>query len=111
MTLVELIVFGLATWRVSSLLVDEVGPFRIFLKLRQLVGIQHDVDDFVSIVPDTFLASLLSCVWCTSVWVGLFWVIMFYVCKITNIVLFAQLIAMPFALSAVAIITSRLVSR
>jgi len=99
MTLVEFLVFGLATWRVSSLLVDEVGPFRIFLKLRQLVGIQHDVDDFVSIVPDTFLASLLSCVWCTSVWVGLFWAVMYFVP-------YSFYLALPFALSAIAIITS-----
>lgn len=96
MRLVELLVYGLATWRISSLLVDEPGPFRIFVKLRNLTGIQHDMDDNVSIVPDTFFASLLSCVWCTSVWVGLFWAVMYFVP-------YSFYLALPFALSALAI--------
>jgi hypothetical protein len=104
MTLVELIVFGLATWRISSLLVDEVGPFRIFIRLRELVGITHDADDNIEMIPDRFLPGILSCIYCCSIYVGTFWTIMFYVCKVTEVVLLAQLIAMPFALSAIAII-------
>ena len=98
MTLVELIVYGLATWRIASLLVDEPGPFRIFVRLRSLVGITHDEDDNVAVIPDGFLPELLSCLWCTSLWVGFFCTIMY--------LLFPQVsfyLALPFALSALAI--------
>ena len=96
MTLVELIVYGLATWRIASLLVDEPGPFRIFVRLRSMVGITHDEDDNVAIIPDGFLPGILSCVYCCSIWIGLFWTLM-------QLVPFAFYIALPFALSAVAI--------
>ena len=102
MTLVELIVFGLATWRISSMLVDEPGPFRMFIKLRGMFGITHDMDDNVLIVPDGFMPGVLSCVWCTSVWVGFFWTIMYLLCN------YSLYLAFPFALSAIAIIAQSL---
>jgi len=94
----ELIVLALATWRVSSLLVNEPGPFRIFIRLREWTGITHDEDDEVEMIPDGFFSDLLSCVWCTSVWVGIFWTLMY--------LLDQRLVylALPFALSAAAII-------
>jgi len=90
-------VLALATWRISSLLVDEPGPFRIFIRIRELTGITHDDDDNPLMIPDGFLSELLSCVWCTSVWVGFFLTVAYLLCGYT---LYA---AMPFALSAVAI--------
>ncbi len=98
MTLVELIVYGLATWRIASLLVDEPGPFRIFIRIRSLVGITHDMDDNVAIIPDGFLPGILSCVWCCSVWVGLSCTIMYWLMPQVSFYL-----ALPFALSALAI--------
>jgi len=83
-----LIVLGLAAWRLSSLLVDEEGPFLIFLRLRLLIGVGYVVNEQVVEKEDTIdlakngdlnnyhtyfkneLAKLLSCVWCTSVWVA-----------------------------------------
>lgn len=97
MTIIEFVIFGLATWRISSLLVDEPGPFRIFIRIREKVGITHDLDDNVEMIPDGFLPGILSCVWCTSVYLGLFWTIM-YLC-----VPFALYLALPFALSGMAI--------
>jgi hypothetical protein len=96
MTLVELIVFGLATWRISSMLVDEPGPFRMFIKLRGMFGITHDMDDNVLVVPDGFMPGVLSCIWCTSVWVGLFMTLFYFVP-------YSFFVALPLALSAVAI--------
>lgn len=98
MTLIEFIVFGLATWRIASLLVDEPGPFRIFIRIRSLVGITHDADDNVAVIPDGFLPELLSCVWCTSIWVGLSCTILYRIMPQVSFYL-----ALPFALSAVAI--------
>jgi hypothetical protein len=99
-SLLEFIVLALATWRISSMLVDEPGPFRIFIRIRSMVGITHDMDDFVAQVPDTFMAGVLSCVLCCSVWVGLFWTLMYLLCG------YSFYLALPFALSAAAILLS-----
>lgn len=68
MNLTILFVLGLAAWRLSSLLVKEEGPFLIFERMRTKAGIIQDGAE--KIVTDRFFAQLLSCVWCTSVWVG-----------------------------------------
>lgn len=60
----ELVVAALAGWRVASLLVQEEGPFRVFERMREAVGI----DDESGTVLPGLLPGLLSCVWCASVW-------------------------------------------
>lgn len=70
MNLVDLIAIILATYRLSSLLVDEAGPFGIFLRLRELFGIKHDVGGDIICIPDNFLAKLCSCLWCVSIWMA-----------------------------------------
>ena len=97
MTIIDFIVLALATWRISSMLVDEPGPFRIFIRIRELTGITHDMDDNVAIIPDGLFPELLSCVWCTSVWVAFGWTLAYLLWSQTFYV------ALPFALSAVAI--------
>lgn len=70
MTILDVIVIGLATWRISSLLVHERGPYNVFVHLRNAVGVEHDVD----LVPEranNVVAEIFSCVWCMSIWVGL----------------------------------------
>jgi len=69
----ELVIFGLATWRIASLLVQEDGPFYMFYRLREKVGIGHDENRKVFMIPDRFFAQVLSCVWCSSIWVGFGW--------------------------------------
>jgi hypothetical protein len=56
--LIRLIRLMLATWRVTSLLVNEPGPYRVFARLRE--G-QRDNE----------VGKALECVWCTSVWVAI----------------------------------------
>lgn len=51
-------------------MVSEEGPFKIFKNIRILVGIEHDENGAVFMVPDRFLPKLFSCVWCVSVWVS-----------------------------------------
>lgn len=70
----SLLVYVLATWRISSLLVNEGGPGSIFRRLREWAGITHDEQGNKVIIPDTFLGGVFSCVWCSSVWVGAGWV-------------------------------------
>ena len=63
-------IYALAAWRIASLLVNEKGPWNVFLRLRLWTGIEHDTQGRHTIIPDGFLAGILSCVWCCSVWVG-----------------------------------------
>jgi len=91
-----LIVYSLATWRISSLLVNELGPFAIFLRFRVFIGIEYiimgepeqTVDDVINnysfwenedeLYQKEYaneFAKALSCIWCTSVWVSLFFIL------------------------------------
>jgi hypothetical protein len=101
----EIIIFGLATWRISSLIVNEEGPFHIFEKLREKTGIQHDPDGNIEIVPSNLFAGILSCVWCCSVWVG-FGIWLLY----TFFPTVALWIASALCLSAIAIIVNKFVN-
>lgn len=98
MGLVPLLILGLATWRVCSMLVREAGPWKIFQRIRELAGITHDEDGNVLMIPDRFFALLLSCTWCASMWVGTGWLIFFLLSPEIAIK-----IATAFSLSAVAI--------
>lgn len=99
LTLTEILVHGLAVWRVASLFVNEAGPFSIFLKIREYFGIKHYDNGLVAVIPDTFFAQLLSCVWCASLWVGIFFTL-FYLYD-PNLSL---KIAMVFSFSTIAIL-------
>ncbi len=67
MNLENLFILGLGIWRISSLFVQEDGPFDVFLGIREKIGIAPGSP---SAVPDTFLGGLFSCVWCMSAWVS-----------------------------------------
>jgi hypothetical protein len=103
MTLVAVIILSLATWRISSLLTKEAGPFAVFKRARELTGITHDDNGDIVMIPDRFFAQLLSCVWCTSVWVAIGWVILWVILPQACVY-----VALPFALSAAAIVLERL---
>ena len=102
MTLLEFAVLGLATWRVSALLSKEAGPFDVFKRIREKAGITHDENDDVFMVPHKFFAELLSCVWCTSIWVGAFWAGLYAIAP--HICIGATLL---FAISTVAILIDK----
>ena len=104
MTPFEFLIFGLATWRVASLLVHEKGPWKVFLWLRKRAGIVHDESGQALMIPDGFLAGVLSCVWCCSMWVAAGWTILFFVFGE-----FAVIGAMVFGMSAVAVMVERMV--
>lgn len=59
----RLLRLALATWRVTSLFVQEPGPYRVFARLRE----RH---------RDNEIGKALECVWCTSVWVAIVIVIL-----------------------------------
>lgn len=95
----EWFILVLATWRVSSLLVNERGPFDLFLRLRSWAGIQHDSQGRSTIIPDGLLSGVLSCVWCASVWVGAGWAAAYWLWPD-----YALPVALALALSAAAVL-------
>jgi len=91
-----LILYILAVWRLSSLLVREEGPGDIFGKLRSKAGVKYDAHSRP--YGENFLAKLLSCVLCVSLWIS----IIFVICdKLTRRVV--VYLSLPLALSAGAI--------
>lgn len=58
----------LATWRLSSLFVNEPGPFEIFAKLRAVLGVTYD--EYTN-CKSSGLATIFCCIYCMSIWVSL----------------------------------------
>lgn len=59
-TFFDLLILSLATWRISSLLVHEDGPYAVFRRGREFME-RNGLELFWQ---------LFQCVWCTSVWIG-----------------------------------------
>lgn len=98
-TVAHIAILALATWRIASLFVREKGPFGVFIAIRKWAGIEHDTSGTPWMIPDEFLAQLLGCVWCFSLWTASgVTIVYFFFPEI------AILLALPFALSAGAIL-------
>ena len=97
--MLDLLILVGATWRLTSLLVWEEGPFEVFARLRHLLGVRYD--DQSQPYGANWLAKGVICPACTSVWFGTLWVILYYLWGDS------VWIAMPFALSAGAIVLER----
>lgn len=65
----------LLTWRLTSLFVNEEGPFDMFGQLRDTIGV--DRDEFGKIFGHNQLAQAFTCFWCASIWIGLLVVILY----------------------------------
>jgi hypothetical protein len=70
LTPLDLLLAALAVWRLSALLAQERGPFAVFLRLRTALGVAHNDDGEVDVIPEGGLAELLTCSWCNSMWIG-----------------------------------------
>lgn len=92
----DMILMGLATWRISSLLVREDGPYYVFKKIRERCGFEYDNDGSLVSYPSNHV---LRCTWCTSFWVAI--VVMF----VPTVILW------PFAVSASAIVVDKVVNK
>lgn len=72
----EWILMMLAAWRLSSLLVNEDGPFDIFSRIRYLAGVrwipikQENGTISQMRVAETTFAKGVTCVWCVSMWMA-----------------------------------------
>ncbi len=97
--LTEFCILTLATWRLASLFSTEDGPLDVFARLRHLMGVRHD-DHGVPVGTNAFSKGLV-CLWCCSIWIGVFWAGLYYLWGDS------VWIALPFALSAGAIAIER----
>jgi hypothetical protein len=98
----EIAILALATWRISSLLVREDGPFYLFMRLRHKVGVRYD--KLSQPYATNEVARGLLCLWCTSVWVGIALALCFLLWPQAVVGL-----SLPFALSAVAVLVDECV--
>lgn len=65
----EILILILATWRLTSLLSSEAGPYAILDRLRHVAGVRYDSQG--TPFGENELARGLVCPWCLSVWIGL----------------------------------------
>ena len=93
----DIIILILATWRISSLLVDESGPFQMFEALRCWMGIRYN--EYGISYSTMEWTGMFTCLWCMSVWIGVIVTILY-----ATIPLYTTIMLMPFALSTGAII-------
>lgn len=71
MDISNLLLYGLAVWRISSALVNEEGPFKIFWRIRGWTGHMFDADRNLIGHKDGFLPEMFACIWCVSVYVAI----------------------------------------
>lgn len=95
------LILTLATWRITSLLVNEYGPFNLLERMRYRLGVRYDDD--LRRIGTNVVAEAFTCMWCLSVWVGLVLSIALYAMPVLSVWLL-----LPFALSASAIVIDRL---
>lgn len=94
------LILTLATWRLSSLLVNELGPANIFEHMRRRIGVRYSESGIR--YGENIVAEAFICVWCLSVWVGLVFGLLW---TFNGVV--ATMIAVPFALSGGAILIEK----
>jgi len=99
MTLVQFLVLGLATWRVSSYLAEETGPWLVFDWLRHKAGVRYDKGG--NVYGENELAKQLACMWCLPTVVGVLFTLGWLAFEAMTFY-----IALPFALSALAIMVN-----
>ena len=101
-TLTEFILLSLATFRITHLFVYD----SIFSSIKAPLYTEVVVDEEVYLSPKNKLGEMLSCHWCTSVWVSLFLFLLF---------IYVPIISSPFitvfAISGVACLCQMVKSR
>lgn len=105
---INIFILALATWRISSLLKDEDGPYEIFSRFRQAIGLTEHYQinangeqERVLLSNGSFFADVVQCFWCLSIWIGYAIAILAALCYLIS---WEQTLFVGVALSAIAII-------
>ena len=101
MTLNVFFYLALAAWRLASLVANEDGPWQMFKRLRLRAEQWCNKYKFCR---ELGLYELVSCEWCNSIWIGIGLTLLYL--WIGQAILY---IALPLALSTVAIVIKYLV--
>ena len=67
MDAIQFLILALAVWRVSSLLVREEGPGRVFEHIRHLAGVRYEEGEVIFL---NHFAKGVVCIACSSIWIG-----------------------------------------
>lgn len=59
----SIVLYLLATWRVTHLLIKENGPFNVFGHIRAKLGVDEE--------DGSYRYEITVCYYCLSIWVGL----------------------------------------
>jgi hypothetical protein len=103
MNLTDFIVLALATWRLTSLLVWEAGPWDILARMRHHLGVRYDAES--QRYSDRMLGRMLICPWCASVWCGAAMASLYLLTPRLSV-----WIGLPLAFSAAAVMIEKAVS-
>lgn len=98
---VDFVVLSLATWRLTSLVVKEDGPWDFLARLRHGVGVRYNENS--TAFGLNVVGAAVACMWCASVWVGAAVCILYLLSRTTTLIL-----CLPLALSAAALIVERM---
>jgi hypothetical protein len=96
----DYLILGLATWRISNLLVNEDGPWDLLARLRWALGIRYDQTSRP--YGTNVFSKLWTCLWCISPYIGV--LLTFAYWRWSDLTL---LLSLPFALSSMAVIVDR----
>ena len=113
MTVADLLVLILATFRITNLIVDdsESGPLGILDRLRYAIGIRYDEKSRRAVVAKPVwkreLAGLHNCFWCASVWYGIGIALVFWIVPSDFRWIWIAILS-PFALSGGALVTRKM---
>lgn len=91
----------LATYRITAMLNNEMGPGQIFAKLRTRVGVVYDVHSNPQ--STGFWSEVILCFYCLSVWVATFVTAALVVGALSHVLEGVLIVLAPFALSGGAV--------
>lgn len=70
-SLENLIFFSMLTWRITVLLTFDSGPGNILVRFRSIIGVVYD--EYSNRHGKNWVADMLNCHFCSSLWVG--WIV------------------------------------
>lgn len=97
------LIICLAVWNLTSLLVQEEGPFKMFTRIRFWAGVDIGPDNKlykrygINTVQDT-IAGAFMCVWCMSRWVAILFILGYLLLPTATMVVSAILAASTVAI-------------
>lgn len=94
-----------ALLRISLLVTQERGPWDVFLKIREIAGIQHDTQGEPDMWTENFITGVLTCVWCFSMWFAFVITVAYALYPVITV-----WICMPFSFSAVVVLANNILN-